>query len=234
MRALRIEYLITTIVMFLSYSLSGQDPAANQLVMVQVIVTDFENNAKSGEQLFFEGMNSGNVFKGISDEKGQFDMQLLSGDTYLIKIKSIGEAQDYNKISIPGIKEGQTYSPIVITIQISPPKFFTLDNVHFDSGKPTLKRESYAELNELLEVMILKDKMVIEIAGHTDNIGDQAANLKLSQARANSVRNFLITKGIRSDRVIAKGYGEDHPVATNDTAEGRQRNRRTEVRIIEE
>ena len=80
----------------------------------------------------------------------------------------------------------------------------------------------------------MKKGMVIEIGGHTDNTGKHAINMKLSQARANTVRNYLIKKGISPDRVKAKGYGDTQPVAPNDTEEGRKQNRRTEVNIIKE
>jgi outer membrane protein OmpA-like peptidoglycan-associated protein len=120
------------------------------------------------------------------------------------------------------------------TLTIEPTKVYTLRNVHFDTGKATLRPESYAAINDLLEVMKNKKKMVIEIAGHTDDVGDDDSNLRLSQARAETVKNYLISKGIQKERVSAKGYGETQPAASNDTPEGKQENRRTEVRIIKE
>jgi outer membrane protein OmpA-like peptidoglycan-associated protein len=106
--------------------------------------------------------------------------------------------------------------------------------VFFDSGKSTLKPESAKELNELVEYMGLKKTMVVEIAGHTDNAGNKDANQKLSEERANAVRDYLIKKGIAADRVIAKGYGDTQPIADNTTEAGKQKNRRTEVRTIKE
>ena len=79
--------------------------------------------------------------------------------------------------------------------------------------------------------------MEIEIAGHTDNIGSEESNMKLSQARAEAVRNYLISKGIKPERITAKGYGDTQPIAYNtnpdgsDNPAGRQQNRRTEARI---
>jgi len=73
--------------------------------------------------------------------------------------------------------------------------------------------------------------MKIEIGGHTDDVGEDAANQKLSKDRANAVRNYLL-KEIEPERVTAVGYGESKPIAYNDTPEGRQKNRRTEVRIL--
>ena len=76
--------------------------------------------------------------------------------------------------------------------------------------------------------------MKIEVGGHTDNVGDDDANMQLSQARSEAVVNYLIKKGVNSDNLIPKGFGETKPKASNDTAEGRQKNRRTEVRILKE
>ena len=97
-----------------------------------------------------------------------------------------------------------------------------------------LRAESNKELNQLAEYMTLKKTLVIEIAGYTDNVGAADANLKLSEDRANAVKQYLVKKGIDASRVSAKGYGDSMPEADNSTAEGRQKNRRTEVHIISE
>jgi outer membrane protein OmpA-like peptidoglycan-associated protein len=89
-------------------------------------------------------------------------------------------------------------------------------------------------LNDLAEFMARKKNIKIEIAGHTDNVGDKDANQKLSQERAASVKAYLVKKGISTDRVIAKGYGDTQPMADNDTPEGKQKNRRTEIRVLGE
>jgi len=118
-----------------------------------------------------------------------------------------------------------------LIIKFELPKKFTLDNVHFDTGKATLRSDSYPELKELIELMKYKKNLIIEIAGHTDNVGSPESNLILSQNRANNVKNYLVNNGIRSDRIDSKGYGETQPIAENITEEGKQKNRRTEVRI---
>ena len=111
---------------------------------------------------------------------------------------------------------------------------YTLENVYFDSKKHELLPESYGAFTSLIRAMEVNHRMKIEIAGHTDNVGDEESNLELSQKRQNSLMDYLISRGIASDRLIAKGYGEAQPIASNDTEEGRAKNRRTEVRVIEE
>lgn len=107
-----------------------------------------------------------------------------------------------------------------------------LNNIFFDFGKATLRPESYPELDRLAGLMTQNGKMIIELSGHTDNVGADDANLKLSDDRARSVTEYLVKLGIDASRIIAKGYGETKPVASNDTEEGRQQNRRVEFTIL--
>lgn len=114
--------------------------------------------------------------------------------------------------------------------QNSKGKTFLINNLFFDTGKWELRPESYPELDRWIEV--LKTSMTgskFEIAGHTDDVGNDAANKTLSQNRANSVLEYLVSKGISKANFTAVGYGETKPVAPNSTEEGRQSNRRVEI-----
>ncbi|MCH7535192.1 MAG: OmpA family protein, partial [Bacteroidetes bacterium] len=135
-------------------------------------------------------------------------------------------------LTVPKLKPGEFFTEASINIQLETARSFTLDDVRFDTGKSTIKSSSYKILNELLTYLKLKNDIRIEIGGHTDNVGDDASNMKLSQDRAESVMKYLISKGIAANRLTAVGYGEEIPVNTNSTSEGRQMNRRTEVRIL--
>jgi outer membrane protein OmpA-like peptidoglycan-associated protein len=107
-----------------------------------------------------------------------------------------------------------------------------LNNVFFDFDKSTLRKESFVELDGIVKLLKENVKLKVGIYGHTDNRGSGEYNLNLSQERANSVVNYLIQKGISKDRLIAKGMGETQPIDTNDTAMGRQSNRRIEFVIL--
>ena len=107
-----------------------------------------------------------------------------------------------------------------------------LNNVFFDTDESELKPESEAELNRLVILMQQNPQIKVEISGHTDNVGNKEHNAVLSKNRAKSVFDYLVNKGIDSDRMIYAGYGFDNPVTTNDTPEGRALNRRTEFKII--
>jgi outer membrane protein OmpA-like peptidoglycan-associated protein len=107
-----------------------------------------------------------------------------------------------------------------------------LNNIFFDFGKAILQPASYPELDRIAGLMTENQGMQIELSGHTDNVGSDDANLKLSDERAVAVKNYLIAKGIGADRMEAKGFGKSRPVTGNDTEEGRHLNRRVEFLIL--
>lgn len=109
---------------------------------------------------------------------------------------------------------------------------FELKNIFFDFGKASIKSESKVELDKLVDIM-KRSRIVIELGGHSDSIGSDEANLKLSQERVNSVKSYLEEKGIDAVRISAVGYGETQPIATNKTEDGRAKNRRVEAKITE-
>ncbi|MCC6256717.1 MAG: OmpA family protein, partial [Chitinophagaceae bacterium] len=123
-------------------------------------------------------------------------------------------------------------NPFTVDIQFQPSRTFILEDCNFETGKADLEPESYAVLDELVSYLNRKDDERIEIGGHTDNVGSKASNLKLSEDRANTVRDYLISKGIDPSRLEAKGYGMSVPIDDNKTESGRAANRRTEVKIL--
>jgi len=102
--------------------------------------------------------------------------------------------------------------------------------IYFATGKDIIKKESEAPLNELALILSKYPKMQMQIEGNTDNVGDDNRNLKLSQARAEAVKKYLISKGISEDRLTAVGYGETKPIADNKTAAGKAQNRRVDLK----
>lgn len=107
------------------------------------------------------------------------------------------------------------------------------DNLEFETGKEIIKQTSLSSLEELAGLLQKKPEWRLMIAGHTDNQGQAAANMKLSQKRAEAVKKFLVSKGIADSRFVVKWYGSTKPIADNKTPQGRQKNRRVEMTIIE-
>ena len=108
-----------------------------------------------------------------------------------------------------------------------------LENVYFDTEKSTIKPESYDVLNEVGEILEKWPELRIEIGGHTDDMGTEGFNRDLSQARAGAVREYLTSKfSLERGQYTSKGYGESRPVASNESSEGRARNRRVEFTVL--
>lgn len=106
------------------------------------------------------------------------------------------------------------------------------DGVTFDVGSATLKPEFRATLDKVAESLIQYPNSLIDVYGHTDSTGSDAFNQTLSQNRAQTVANYLVSRGVSAARIRSQGFGETLPVASNDTAEGRAKNRRVEIKIV--
>lgn len=117
-------------------------------------------------------------------------------------------------------------------VEVKKDRIVIKQQVHFQSGKWVILADSFALLDQVVQVLHDYPKMRLSVEGHTDAIGGELANMKLSQARADSVRNYMAGKGIPGDRLEAVGFGPTKPVASNKTDKGRGQNRRTEFRII--
>lgn len=111
---------------------------------------------------------------------------------------------------------------------------FVIKGVGFDTGSDRLKAQAKRVLDSATAALKKNDDVTVEIGGHTDNVGGDAANQKLSQKRAESVRAYLMQSGVPGDRLSAKGYGASTPVADNATADGRANNRRVEFKILKQ
>lgn len=107
-----------------------------------------------------------------------------------------------------------------------------LKNIFFETGKTELLPESFPELDRVYDFMTENNIQLIEISGHTDNVGSEEINKKLSQGRAESVVEYLVSKGIQNDRLQAVGQGMELPIETNLTAEGKAQNRRVEFKLL--
>lgn len=106
-----------------------------------------------------------------------------------------------------------------------------IKNLEFDLGKSTIRSTSYATLNKVAELLIAKN-FSLKLAGHTDNTGSMALNLRLSKERAEAIKAYLVSQGANASRIEATGYGPNQPIASNKTAEGRQKNRRVEFTLF--
>lgn len=168
-----------------------------------------------------------------SPSNGKYMVMLAEGSDYAFYAETRGYlfksiAFSYSEVDqIEPIKMDIFLDPIIkgVTVQ--------LNNIYFETGKSTLLPRSKVELNKLYQLLKTNPTMKIELGGHTDNVGSDELNNKLSLARVNSVIEYLKSKGISSDKLVGKGYGSSKPIADNNSAIGRKQNRRVEFTVLE-
>jgi len=163
---------------------------------------------------------------------GKYLVSLPAGKNYGIAVKKEGYLFHSENFDIPNTAAFQEVTKDVELKNIAVGSKIILKNIFFDFDKATLRPESTNELQRLTKLLNDVPTLKIEISGHTDSKGANDYNLKLSDNRAKAVVDYLVKAGIAANRLTSKGYGEEQPISTNETEEGRQLNRRTEFKII--
>ena len=211
-------------------------------VITGTVVDCNGNKALPGASVSITDASGKTIATKTTDASGQYTLTLPEYQS----LKVAASANNYtpNNISVnTPVTEEDAFTNPAICLTAIPPKpieentAVRLGNVLYDFGKATLKPSSFPALDTLADLMRQYPQMEVELSAHTDNVGSDAANMKLSEKRAQSCVAYLIKKGITKDRLQAKGYGETQPIAENtvdgkDNPEGRAQNRRTEFKIL--
>jgi OmpA-OmpF porin, OOP family len=173
------------------------------------------------------------LYDDVDASGGTAVAQMLAGgkNIYLeIKISNSGEVYELYVIEEAGMEQKVEFTAMELATALRDKGSVALHNVLFDTGKATLKPESAAALAPVGELLKGDAALALEIQGHTDNVGQPAANLKLSQDRAAAVKAYLVqTLGIPAGRLTTSGFGDSKPIAPNTAEAGRAQNRRVEL-----
>ena len=170
-------------------------------------------------------------------ETGEYEIRLPTGQLYGLRAEAVGKMSESQNLDLRNIKSDQVIDknfnlqPIGVAT-IAPNATIVLNNIFFDFDKATLKPESAPELDRLIAMLKEKSTMEVEISGHTDNTGPAAYNLSLSERRAKTVVAYIVRGGIPKERLTVQFFGETKPTDTNETKEGRSKNRRVEFLIL--
>lgn len=167
----------------------------------------------------------------VNANGGKYEQELSGLGTYILTAKADGYLNAVDSIEV--VDEENT--PLFKDLFLAPIEVgltVRLKNIYFDFDKTTLKRESFVELDKVVDFLTQNSTVEIEISGHTDGKGSDDYNLNLSQGRSQSVVDYIVSKGIASYRLTAHGYGESKPIDSNDTEEGRANNRRVEFTVV--
>ena len=170
-----------------------------------------------------------------SDANGKYIVSLPADGVYAFHVSADGYLLHSQSVVYERDDSRDNWQPITVDIALHPIESgerIALRNVFFETGRWEIQTGSEYELDKVVELLNQNPKLRIELGGHTDNVGQDDANQRLSEQRAKAVYEYLVKKGIAADRLTYKGYGETQPVATNDTEEGRGENRRTEIKVL--
>ena len=206
------------------------------VVLVSGNVYNKKTNEPLSANLVYETLPEGTMAgDGISDPRdGAFKIVLPYDKNYTIRAtadKFFAQSENLNLDSLVQAGYLEIHKDLyLVPIEIG--QVVRLNNVFFDFDKWDLRPESFLELNRVVKLLEENPNIVIEMSAHTDSYGSDDYNIRLSDNRARSVMEYILSKGLTPSRISSKGYGETKPVAPNDTPENRQLNRRVEFTIV--
>ncbi len=174
------------------------------------------------------------IMQAESDKNsGEFIVCIPTDNDYALNVSKEGYLFYSDNFELKGVHEiSDPYLKDIALKPIKPGERIILRNIFYATDSYELEEKSKVELSKLFEFLNNNPSLIIEISGHTDNVGTGEYNLELSENRAKSVYQYLLEKGIENERLKYKGYGENKPISTNDTEQGRRENRRTELKIL--
>jgi outer membrane protein OmpA-like peptidoglycan-associated protein len=226
------------LVLLSCFSAIGASAQEENTVIASGRVLNADTKEPLVARITYQSLPYGNRMGVINNSS--FSFQLFDGERYSITVEATGYASAKYMIDPDEATEGKIVKDIElhhttgnVSKKYSAGTVMRLDNLIFEVAKSKIDPASYEELNLLVAMMNEHKSMVIQLEGHTDIIGDPDKNMKLSQQRVDEVREYLVKKGIKKDRVKTKAFGSTMPLSLENTPEARRLNRRVEVRILQ-
>ena len=210
------------------------------VILVKGKLIDSKTGKPIGAKIIYERLSDGKEV-GITysnPETGEYEIRLPGGQLYGFRAEADGHISESQNLDLRDMSKDTTVEHKDITLapieiaRIEPQATIALNNIFFDFKKATLRPESFSELNRIVNLMKDNSEMTVEISGHTDATGPNDYNMWLSEWRAKAVATYLIQKSIEKERISVVFFGETKPADTNETKEGRGKNRRVEFKIV--
>jgi outer membrane protein OmpA-like peptidoglycan-associated protein len=209
---------------------------SDTLVKINGKISDGSNENAVEARIIYEKLPYGDdmgMAKSVMPD-GNYEMYMLKGSKYLVKVTCKGYEPYEKEIAVNQMNEEGEFELDFVLEPTLREQVMRLENLLFRTGRAEITESSFAELDELAELMKSRESMVIQLEGHTDIEGGEEANLELSEKRVLAVREYLEDKGVKGKRIKVKAFGETQPLTTERTPEGKRLNRRVEVRIIQQ
>jgi OmpA-OmpF porin, OOP family len=198
---------------------------------MKLFVVDKEKGPVKGVVIFLTGPDKTKYYAEPTDSTGYAEVLVPVGRRYDITYLSLGRHEIAATVPVAD-EPNQSVKLTLRYKRENAEQPFILGGVNFDTAKATIRPESFPRLDTVVDFMVHKKTARVEISGHTDNEGNPKANKVLSEKRAQACRNYIVSKGIDAKRLEAIGFGDERPIAPNDTDDGRQKNRRIEAKEL--
>jgi OmpA-OmpF porin, OOP family len=198
---------------------------------MKLFVVDKDKGPVKGVVIFLTGPDKTKYYAEPTDSEGYAEVLVPVGRRYDVAYLSLGRREITATVPVAD----EPNQSVKLTLRYKrelAQRPLILAGVNFDTAKATIRAESFAQLDTVVDFMVHKKNARVEISGHTDNVGNAKANKVLSEKRAEACRNYIVSKGIDRQRLDALGFGDERPIAPNDTDEGRQKNRRIEAKEL--
>ncbi len=180
-------------------------------------------------KIVYKSYPTGSISGNFNDSV--FLFSIFGSSKYVITAEAAGHITNAILVDPKEIKNNQ----ITRDMELTPTgQTIRLNHLIFDMGRAVIKSQSFEQLDELVALMKMNSKMEIQLEGHTDNVGNAKANLKLSQDRVEAVKKYLSSKGINKNRITTKAFGGMKPISKDNTEEARALNRRVEMRVLKD
>ncbi len=199
----------------------------------EIQVTDEQTQAGIPVEVVITNLDNNEVIRttATKGEDGKYKIKLREGDRYNVSVSPKGYSF-YN--TTVDLKKKNAPKKLEVKLkELKEDTKLTLNNITFETNSADLNESSFVELNRVVKLMNDNPGIKIEISAHTDNVGSESYNMRLSRRRAESVVQYLLDNNIDKERLISKGYGESKPIVPNDSEEHKAMNRRVELKIIE-
>ncbi len=211
----------------------SQAARPDPVVLVKGKVYNQKNRQPIDADISYEDLTQDvQLGKAFSTKEDGYQIVLPKGAVYGFRAEAKGFIPVSENIDLKELDEYAEKQVELFLVPLEKGQTIRLNNIFFDFDKAELKPESYPELNRLVHILNLNPEMEIQISGHTDNFGTKQYNLKLSKNRADAVVQYILENGITPSRISSVSFGKSKPIATNETEEGRQLNRRVEFTIL--
>lgn len=198
-------------------------------ITVKGKVTEAISNKGVKSRVVYKSYPTGSISETFNDST--FTFAIFGSSKYVITASAAGHIT--NAILVDP-KEAKN-NLITRNIELTPTgQTIRLNHLIFDMGRAVIKPQSFGQLDELVALMKMNSKMEIQLEGHTDNVGNANANMKLSQDRVEAVKKYLSSKGINKNRIATKAFGGTQPISKDNTEEARALNRRVEMRVLKD